>query len=238
VSASASEILAGALKDYRRALIVGDDHTFGKGTVQSVFPLRPGQGAIKVTTALFYRPGGVSTQHDGVGTHVSVPSLFNHDGFGESTLPHSLQAVAIEPFKGRKANGTDGDRWTPLGDDVIQEVIARSEARVAADEFFQEVASELAEREQDDGVIVLSELLEEREQQKLENAEGNESEAGSDADEPGTPSAGANSGAATPGQDTASAGTTPKPETEEKEELSPQAKEALRILADLVLLTS
>ena len=63
VSASASEILAGALKDYRRAVIVGGDHTFGKGTVQSVIPLRPGLGAMRVTTALFFRPGGASTQN-------------------------------------------------------------------------------------------------------------------------------------------------------------------------------
>ncbi|MDX1649989.1 MAG: S41 family peptidase, partial [Myxococcota bacterium] len=90
VSASASEILAGALKDYRRAVIVGDDHTYGKGTVQSVVPWRPGSGAVKVTTALFFRPGGISTQHDGVATDVVVPSLFATDDFGERTQRHSL----------------------------------------------------------------------------------------------------------------------------------------------------
>jgi carboxyl-terminal processing protease len=58
ITASASEIVAGAMKDYQRAVIVGDDHTFGKGTVQS-FVHQPGRlGAIKVTTALFFRPGG------------------------------------------------------------------------------------------------------------------------------------------------------------------------------------
>ena len=57
-SASASEIVAGALKDYDRAVIIGDEHTFGKGTVQNIVDLPPGLGAIKVTMALFYRPDG------------------------------------------------------------------------------------------------------------------------------------------------------------------------------------
>ena len=56
-SASAAEIVAGALKDYQRAVIVGDDHTFGKGTVQTVSTLPPGEGALKITTGLFFRPG-------------------------------------------------------------------------------------------------------------------------------------------------------------------------------------
>ena len=105
VSASASEILAGALKDYRRAVIVGDDHTFGKGTVQSVFPLRPGLGATKITTALFFRPGGRSTQNDGVGSHVVVPSPFNLEIFGERTQPHALPSQSIAPFLSGRANG-------------------------------------------------------------------------------------------------------------------------------------
>ena len=107
LSASASEILAGALKDYRRALIVGDDHTFGKGTVQSVFPLRPGLGALKITTALFFRPGGASTQNSGVAADVVFPSLLNTDAFGERHKRHSLSAEQIPPFRGDEANGDD-----------------------------------------------------------------------------------------------------------------------------------
>ena len=72
-SASASEILAGALQDYGRAVVVGDSSTFGKGTVQNVVPLGPimdqvglghsyDPGALKITTSKFYRPSGASTQ--------------------------------------------------------------------------------------------------------------------------------------------------------------------------------
>ena len=79
-SASASEILAGALKDYRRALIVGDSRTHGKGTVQSVRPLsevlgvHTDMGVIKLTIEGFYHPSGMSPQREGVAADVVIPS--------------------------------------------------------------------------------------------------------------------------------------------------------------------
>ena len=102
VTASAAEILAGAVKDYRRGVIVGDDHTFGKGSVQTVAPLPPGLGALKLTTALFYRPGGKSTQQIGVPADIVVPALTANDELGETNQPYSLPARSIEAF----ANGT------------------------------------------------------------------------------------------------------------------------------------
>src|SRR5690606_14708072 len=73
ITASAAEILAGAVKDYRRGVVVGDDHTFGKGSVQTVAPLPPGLGALKLTTAMFFRPGGRSTQQSGVKADIVLP---------------------------------------------------------------------------------------------------------------------------------------------------------------------
>ena len=73
VSASASEIVSGTLQDYNRAVIVGGDHTFGKGTVQSVEYLPPGLGAIKTTVGMFFTAGGESTQHRGVSGDIVFP---------------------------------------------------------------------------------------------------------------------------------------------------------------------
>ena len=89
-SASASEILAGALKDYGRAVLVGESSTFGKGTVQNLFTLREGLGAIKTTVAKFYRPGSASTQNRGVAPDVVLPSVNNHLEIGESSLENAL----------------------------------------------------------------------------------------------------------------------------------------------------
>ena len=101
-SASASEIVAGALQDYGRALIVGDSSTHGKGTVQSVNQLRPlyrsGQrsltndpGALKLTIKKFFRPSGASTQLKGVVPDIVLPSVANESkDIGESALDNPL----------------------------------------------------------------------------------------------------------------------------------------------------
>ena len=101
VSASASEIVAGALQDYGRALIVGDKATFGKGTVQSVVPMSNymtmerlpysyDPGSLKVTIKKFYRAGGSSTQSNGVASDIVLPSELNYAEVGESALPNPL----------------------------------------------------------------------------------------------------------------------------------------------------
>ncbi len=86
-SASASEILVGAMQDYHRAIIMGDQ-TFGKGTVQALLPLNKGQ--LKVTQAKFYRITGESTQHKGVSPDITCPSIYDKNKIGESALPDAL----------------------------------------------------------------------------------------------------------------------------------------------------
>jgi carboxyl-terminal processing protease len=92
LSASASEIFAGAIQDYGRGVIIGDT-TFGKGTVQTLLNLSRGQ--LKVTTAKFYRISGESTQHRGVVPDIYYPSLYDKDTIGESSLKDALQWDAI-----------------------------------------------------------------------------------------------------------------------------------------------
>ncbi|TWT55139.1 Tail-specific protease precursor [Rubripirellula amarantea] len=98
-SASASEILAGAIKDYRRGIIVGDPQTHGKGTVQTLMDLsqalfrnnREKFGALKVTLQQFYLPDGESTQLEGVAADLVLPSITQKMDVGESDLKYALK---------------------------------------------------------------------------------------------------------------------------------------------------
>ena len=94
LSASASEIFAGAMQDYHRALVIGGQ-TFGKGTVQSVQPLNHGE--LKLTLAKFYRVSGESTQHQGVIPDIAYPSILDINEIGESSLDDSLPWDKISP---------------------------------------------------------------------------------------------------------------------------------------------
>ncbi|WP_178129971.1 MULTISPECIES: carboxy terminal-processing peptidase [Pseudomonas] len=104
LSASASEIFAGAMQDYHRALIIGGQ-TFGKGTVQTIQPLNHGE--LKLTLAKFYRVSGQSTQHQGVLPDVDFPSIIDTKEIGESALPEAMPwdtirpsiKPAVDPFK-------------------------------------------------------------------------------------------------------------------------------------------
>ncbi|WP_373568216.1 carboxy terminal-processing peptidase [Marinimicrobium sp. ABcell2] len=87
MSASASEIFAGAIQDYGRGIVIGTP-TFGKGTVQSLIPLNKGQ--LKITESKFYRVSGESTQHRGVVPDLELPSMVNINQVGEGTYDYAL----------------------------------------------------------------------------------------------------------------------------------------------------
>jgi carboxyl-terminal processing protease len=99
LSASASEIFAGAIQDYQRGLIIGGQ-TFGKGTVQTLIPLNRGQ--LKMTQAKFYRVSGQSTQHQGVIPDIEYPEIYDHDEIGESSLEDALPWDVIRPTRFRR----------------------------------------------------------------------------------------------------------------------------------------
>ena len=117
LSASASEIFAGAMQDYHRALIVGGQ-TFGKGTVQTVQPLNHGE--LKLTLAKFYRVSGQSTQHQGVIPDVSYPAEVDTKEIGESALPEAMPWDSI-----RAAINPGANPFKPF----LAELKARHEAR-------------------------------------------------------------------------------------------------------------
>lgn len=89
LSASASEIFAGAIQDYGRGLVVGST-TFGKGSVQTMLPIEKGAGDLKITQAKFYRISGDSTQHRGVIPDLEFPTILNSKEIGESSYDNAL----------------------------------------------------------------------------------------------------------------------------------------------------
>ena len=99
LSASASEIFAGAIQDYGRGIVLGD-RSFGKGTVQTLLGMPEGQ--LKVTESKFYRISGDSTQHRGVVPDIDFPSLFDADEIGESALDNALDWDQISPVRHRE----------------------------------------------------------------------------------------------------------------------------------------
>ena len=135
-SASASEILAGAMHDYQRAILAGDTTTFGKGTVQNIFQLPKGYGALKVTIAQFYRVSGWSTQNRGVETSLVLPSLNNAREIGESTLDNALPWRSIDPVSYRVSGNLKK---------IIPELRQLSKNRIANSDFFQKVNEDVQE---------------------------------------------------------------------------------------------
>ena len=116
-SASASEILAGAIQDYERGLILGTD-TFGKGTVQRVQTLSSGQ--IKFTESKFYRVSGKSTQSKGISPDIYLPSPINTEEFGENKLPGALEYDSIAKTRVRDFNRLNTSTSLPSSEHEIR----------------------------------------------------------------------------------------------------------------------
>lgn len=134
-SASASEIAAGALQDYGRALIVGDSSTFGKGTVQTIRSLgdivrdvHGDPGALKLTIQKFYRATGESTQKKGVVPDIILPSLGSYIEYGETTLDNPMPWDKIDPANYDHMN---------LVQPYLAELKKRSSARISSDKDFK-----------------------------------------------------------------------------------------------------
>lgn len=150
LSASASEIFAGALQDYDRAVVVGSQ-SFGKGTVQDVTGLSSGQ--LKLTVSKFYRVSGASTQHRGVVPDIEFPSLYDIDKVGESHKDNALPWDNIHsvPFKP-----------SPSVKPLIPALTAKSEQRSASDPDFVHLVANLELRNSWDAEKAVSLSLEKR----------------------------------------------------------------------------
>lgn len=172
-SASASEIVAAALQDYRRAIIVGGKHTHGKGTVQTIIDLNENipllhlrryddLGALKATIQKFYRIDGGSTQYRGVEPDIILPSLFQHLKSGEQYLDYSLPWDQDAPAD-----------FTPYSDKIADLVTIkeRSRKRVAESEglkLIEKEAARSAERTEQTVIeLDISSMRSKREEERL-----------------------------------------------------------------------
>lgn len=175
-SASASEILAAALQDYNRALIVGSDHTYGKGTVQTILDLdraipfrnmdkyKP-LGALKITTQKFYRISGGSTQDKGVESDLIMPDRMQYVKSGEKYMDYALPWDTVPAAK-----FTPWTRQKP----ALDSLIAQSSLRLEKDDDFKEIVSdaEKAKQRRDKTSVTLN--IEAARQERAEADAGND----------------------------------------------------------------
>lgn len=167
-SASASEIVAGALQDYGRAVVVGDSSTFGKGTVQAVYDLGPvmsqvgsavgdDPGQLKLTIQKFYRASGASTQLKGVVPDVILPSVFDALKIGEEDLENPLPYDTIASARYSKVGAVTS---------VAPALLRNSKTRVAENVDFQFLKTTIARvaKAQDQKTISLNEAKRRKEQ--------------------------------------------------------------------------
>ena len=170
LSASASEIFAGAMADYGRAVIVGDEASFGKGTVQvprgladymPYFSSREGCGMIKVTTQKFYRVGGASTQLKGVASDIVLPTVTAGLRIGEGEQDYAMPYDEI-PRAGGYVKSSSISR-------ILPELMARSQARTSQDKDMQYTREDIerARERQEKNVVSLNKAEREAENTQL-----------------------------------------------------------------------
>lgn len=186
-SASASEIFAGAVQDYGRGIVVGDESTHGKGTVQQLFDLgnklfgRSNLGALKLTIQQFYRPGGDSTQNRGVLSDVTIPALTDHlEGVTEAEMDYALAfdrvAVLRHDFHGM------------AGPNLASQLQQLSEQRVSESDDFAKDLRQIdryeTQKDREDVTLNLAEFIGEREKLDTDKEKKDIGEQMSDSDRP------------------------------------------------------
>ena len=176
-SASASEIVSGTLKSYKRAIVVGGDHTFGKGSIQSVEKLRTGFGSIRVTMGLFFIPNGFSTQLKGVSSDIPLPSILSNDDLGEETLDYVLSGKQIPEFLSGSAYVSEGPKkWDLVDTSFVSFLKKQSVKRINKNKKFKEIKKEIQELEQKRKTGFATTIAEIYDKAKKEEEEENEEE--------------------------------------------------------------
>ena len=167
-SASASEIFAGAIQDYQRGVVIGEQ-TYGKGTVQNLIPLdryMPNEdaklGELKITIAKYYRVTGQSTQHKGVVPDINMPSAYDPDLFGESSIPSALPWDEIQ--------SAEFDKTYDINENTLQTLAKSFEKRLGEDPALKELEYDVSIAKELRNQTKIS-LNEEKRRQEIKEAE-------------------------------------------------------------------
>ena len=168
-SASASEILAAALQDYNRAVILGSKQTYGKGTVQNIIDLNNvisgntygDLGSLKITTDMFYRVNGGSTQLEGVKSDLVFPNRYSYVDIGEKDLDNPLKWNKIDPA--RYDNSSKIFNYS--------QAVEKSKKRISENEYFSLIDqhAKLVKSNQDNKIISLDYNSYKEEQENLKS---------------------------------------------------------------------
>jgi carboxyl-terminal processing protease len=163
-SASASEIFSGAIQDYNRGVVVGEN-TFGKGTVQNLISLnqfvpkvKDTLGQVKLTLAKYYRVNGSSTQHKGVAPDIKMPSPYTAKAFGESSYERALEWDQIESSEFKPSNH--------INEQIIADLNEKHEKRLKEEQYLRNLKNDVDEAVNQQNMYRVSLNLSER---KAEN---------------------------------------------------------------------
>jgi carboxyl-terminal processing protease len=158
-SASASEIFAGAIRDYHRGIVIGDPTTHGKGTVQSLMDLGaalsrnqgPQWGALKITIQQFYLPDGQSTQKEGVPSDVILPSITAQMDIGESDLDYALENDRVK--------AAEHNDYKQVNSNLLERLRANSVARIEKNAEFDKLLRQIEayKKQKDEQFVSLNE---------------------------------------------------------------------------------
>jgi len=163
LTASGAEIVAGALKDYSRALIVGAEHSYGKGSIQQLVPLSDQLGALKITIGEYFIADGKSTQIKGVVSDIQLPSALAALEIGEKFMPNPLPPRTLKSsLTDLKKAGKSPKGWQKINENTVSNLRILSQERVEDNNAFKEIyeAIEKVEEQKKNDIITIASLLE------------------------------------------------------------------------------
>ncbi len=173
-TASGAEIVAGALQDYKRAIIVGGDHTYGKGTIQRVIPLSKDIGALKVTIGEYFISSGRSPQNDGVVADIELPSELSALELGEKYRPAALVSRTIKSMLSSDDRvGVGFGGWNKIINNDIKLLTKLSNNRVNKSKKFTNIKKNIKKINEDKAreKITISYILDQANTNKVNDIE-------------------------------------------------------------------